>query len=485
MDFSETLCLSNTDRPLISNRRIASVDGFGQVSPSAGYLYRPTSVQEVKDVLETAASAGRQVVLRGAGRSYGDAAVGQETLILNLQRMNQVYSFNKLTGEIDCQAGVTIEDLWRLGIEDGFWPPVVSGTMFPTLGGALAMNIHGKNNFAVGTLGEHVTELDVVFPNGDVRTLTPESPLFRAIVSSAGLLGVIVRVRLQMKRIESGDLRVLPVSVPNWDGFFDAFDKFESEADYMVGWIDAFGRGSGAGRGLFHAAWYQHEEGASPTSLRPDHQDLPSTIMGVYPKASVWKILRLFNTRLGMRLLNAAKYHSSRLLGDGRPHPQSLVAFSFLLDYVPDWRKAYKRGFVQFQSFVPKESARHVFARQIELQQQAGLEANLAVIKRHRADSFLFSHGVDGYSLALDFRIPRQGIEPLRTLARQMARLVLENGGRFYLAKDSLLEPAEFQESVGAEALDTYARLKSELDPQSILTSSLAKRLGLDPKESA
>jgi decaprenylphospho-beta-D-ribofuranose 2-oxidase len=146
-------------------------------------------------------------VLRGAGRSYGDASTGSECLVLDNARMNRILSWDPATGIIEAECGATIEDLWRLVLEDGWWPPVVSGTMYPTLGGALAMNIHGKNNFCAGTLGEHVLEMEVLTAAGEVRRLSPADPLFANIISSAGLLAMITKVKLQMKRVRSGDLR--------------------------------------------------------------------------------------------------------------------------------------------------------------------------------------------------------------------------------------------------------------------------------------
>lgn len=467
-----------------SPSRMVRATGFGMTEGGDVYLYRPTNVQEVKDILQMARETGRQVVLRGSGRSYGDANIARECLMLDISRMNQIYSINKQSGEVDCQSGVTIEQLWRATLEDGFWPPIVSGTMAPTLAGALGMNIHGKNAFIAGPIGEHVSEIDVVLPNGDVRTLKPESPLFHAVISSAGLLGVITRVRLKMKRIKSGDLRVLPLSVPDWEGQFKIFEDLEHDADYMVTWIDCFGRGQHAGRGVFHAAWYTHEDEEFPSTLRPENQDLPDTILGFFPKSVVWRFLKPLNNRLGMRALNAAKHHASRLLGNGKQHAQGLVGFSFLLDYVPNWRKAYlPGGFIQYQSFVPKEHAQRVFAEQVRLQQEAKLESFLGVMKRHKPDDFLFSHGVDGYSLALDFKVTRRNRERLWRLAHTMNDLVVAAGGKFYLAKDSTLRPEDFRATIGDENLARYFDLKAELDPDSILTSSLAKRLGLDPRE--
>ena len=458
--------------------RIARLTGFGLHDRADGYLFRPTRVEEIREVLRLARTTGRRVVLRGAGRSYGDASLGSERIVLDLSRMDRILSWDPSTGVFDGEAGVTIERLWRHTIEDGWWPPVVSGTMAPTLAGALAMNVHGKNHPRAGTLGEHVVDLDVLLATGELRTLTPEDEAFRAIVGSAGLLGIIVRARLRMRRVASGDVRVLAASPRNWDEQFDLFERFD-DADTRLGWVDGFARGREAGRGQFHATW--SVERRDPASLRPEHQDPPDTALGFFPKSALWRVLKPFCNRPGMRLLSAARARAGRLLGD-REFQASLVASNFMLDYVPHWRNAYlPGGLVQVQGFVPKERARDVFARQVEAAQAARLEPFLGVLKRHRSDPFLMSYGVDGYSLALDFKVPQNGWPRLEALCRNLNGMVAEAGGRFYLAKDSTLRPEDLRASLGDETLAAFRRLKAEFDPEGLLTSDLARRVGLDP----
>jgi decaprenylphospho-beta-D-ribofuranose 2-oxidase len=158
---------------------------------------------------------------------------------------------------------------------------------------------------------------------------------------------------------------------------------------------------------------------------------------------------------------------------------QSLVAFSFLLDYVPDWRKAYEPGgFIQYQTFIPKEHAKAVFAEQVRLQQEYKLESFLGVLKRHRPDKFLFSHAVDGYSMALDFKVTAKNRVRLWEMAHKMNDLTLKHGGRFYFAKDSTLRPEDAAEYLG-EGLPKFRKLKSELDPEGLLVSDLGRRLKL------
>lgn len=455
--------------------RVRPLAGFGQAVSADVYRFRPTSVEEVRELLVLARQEGRKVVLRGAGRSYGDASTLGEAVAIDLTRMDRILSWDRTTGLIECEPGVTIEGLWRHCLEDGYWPPVVSGTMFPTLGGALGMNIHGKNNFCAGTLGEHVTELDLLLADGSLRTLTPDDELFYAAISGFGMFGILVRVVLRMKPIESGNVRVLATSPKNWDEQFATFERYEHEADYMVSWIDCFGSGAKAGRGQFHAAWYDHREDTA--SLLPENQDLPDTILGFFPKASVWRYLKPLNNRFGMRLLNWAKDRASRTLGDHKTITQGLVGFSFLLDYVPRWRDAYlPGGFIQYQCFIPKETARATFAKLVEMQQVAQLESFLGVMKRHRPDRFLVSHAVDGYSLALDFKVTARNRERLLALCHAMNDVVLAASGRFYLAKDSTLRPEDARAYLG-DAFEKIVGLKAELDPDGLFSSGLSQRI--------
>ena len=439
-------------------------------------MFRPASVDDLRDLLNLARRTRRALVLRGAGRSYGDAALGREAVVADLTRMDRILSWDPRGGLLECEPGVTIEDVWRHTLEDGWWLPVVSGTMAPTLGGALAMNIHGKNNPRAGTLGEHVREIDVLFADGTVRTLAPEDDLFRAVVGGAGLLGAIVRVALLLKPVASGDVRVLATSPADWDAQFAAFERYEEDAEYLVSWIDLFARGDKAGRGQFNAAW--HETRPDAASLSPDLQDLPDTVFGFLPKSILWRFLKPLNNRTGMRLLNAAKDRAGRLLGDGKTVVQGLVAFNFLLDYVPNWREAYGReGFVQYQAFVPKAAARGVFARLGEMGQEARLESFLGVMKRHRPDPFLLSYAVDGYSLALDFKLTAANRVRLLDLCHRMNDVVLAAGGRFYLAKDSTLRPEDARAYLGDETLTRLRALKADLDPEGLFSTGLSQRL--------
>ena len=132
--------------------------------------------------------SGLTISARGAGRSYNDAALIGGGIMLDMRGMNAITSWDPATGLITAQPGVTLEQVWHKVEPDGWWPPVVSGTMTTTLGGCLAANIHGKNNFKMGPIGEHVVEFTAILPTGAEITCSPKKngDLFYSMISGLG-----------------------------------------------------------------------------------------------------------------------------------------------------------------------------------------------------------------------------------------------------------------------------------------------------------
>ena len=460
--------------------RLTLLRGSGRAAASASYLYRPTHVEQIADLFERAARGGWTVAPRGAGRSYGDAALNGGQVVLDLQRMNRVLDWNPDTGILRAEPGVTIEQLWQYTLEDGWWPPVVPGTMRPTLGGCLGMNIHGKNNYRAGPIGEHVLAFEALLPTGELVRCTPASDpeLFYSLISSAGLLGVFTSITLQLKAVHSGDLAVEAWTVPNMPAMLDSMELVKDDADYLVGWVDTTAGGGGLGRGQIHRAQYvaAQDEAALAHSLSREHQKLPDRLLGLVPVSAFWPFMPLGFNNLMMPFVNTGKYLAARF-ENHHFYRQSLVAFNFLLDSLPIVEWAYgRRGLIQYQSFVPRAAAAETFRAILDLTQRRGMPSYTGVTKRHRPDRFLLSHAVDGFSMALDFAVPRCA-EALAQMAHDLDRLVLEAGGRFYFAKDSTLTPYAAARYLGQETLARFRDLKARCDPNNLLQTELYRRV--------
>lgn len=469
-------------RPLaLAPRRV--FDGYGFAARAVSPYVRPRSAEEVAAVFAQATAEGIPVGMRGSGRSYGDAALNGKGVVMDMTGFDRILSFDPQSGVVEVEPGVTIAQLWRHALPHGYWPTVVPGTMAPTLGGCAAMNVHGKNHFKVGGTGNSIVEADLVTPAGELLRISPteNADLFHAAIAGFGMLGTFTRLKLRMKHVYSGKMRVRQIPVATLKEQFDVFEQELPNADYLVSWVDCVAGGGGLGRGQIHVAHYLKEgEDKDPaTTLDPVKQDLPGHIMGV-PRSIVPIVLKQFNNRYGMRLVNLAKYLAAKF-GPKSPYLQGHVAFAFLLDYVPNFRSAYEPGgFIQYQPFVPKDAAPRVFEEILKRTQAAGMPSFLGVLKRHRPDEFLLSHALDGYSFAMDYPVTASNRADLWKLCHTLNDLVVEAGGRFYPAKDLTLRPQDFRRAWGQERVARFQSLRRRVDPRGILRTDWAHRVGVD-----
>lgn len=452
--------------------RFTTLENFGHSLAAASYLFRPTHGDEIESAFRLAKQSGLSVSLRGAGRSYNDAALNGGGIVLDLTGMDRILAWDPASGVVRAEPGVTLAQLWQRVLPEGWWPPVVSGTMTTTLGGCLGANIHGKNNFRMGTIGEHVLEFDVLLPTGARLTCSPKKngDLFYAMIGGLGMLGVFTSVTLQMKRMQSGLLEVHAWPTRTLAEQVASLEDGAPKYDYIVGWLDTVS----IGHGQIHAANYVHDD-PDPAKLQVSYQTLPGRLFGVMPKSLLHYFMTPFMNNLGVWGINTAKYIASlRRHTFRQPH----AAFHFLLDYVPLWELSYGRsGLIQYQSFLPKETALEAWSEMLSLAKRRGLPAYLGVTKRHRPDKFLLSHAVDGYSLALDFKVTDARRPRMHQMLQDFDRIVLDAGGRFYFAKNSETLPETAVCFLGEETVKRFKALKKRCDPNSLLESDLYRRV--------
>jgi FAD/FMN-containing dehydrogenase len=466
-----------------SDQRVA---GWGMAVGGPARVCRPATVEQIVDAFAAVRAAGSTLALRGSGCSYGDAATNTGGHVLDLSRLDRIRAFDAERGRARVEPGVTIRQLWKHAIQYGFWPHVVPGTMAVSVGGAAAMNIHGKNNLAVGSFGESVRAFTLLTPGGELLRCSREqhADVFHAAISGFGMLGCFTEIEVELKRVHSGRLQVAAIVARDLAHNLELIEGLRGEADYLVSWLDLHARGGALGRGVLHRA-DQLPPGADPDGLRwfdPALQDVPTRLFGLLPKGWLWPGMWAAVHLGQVGLVNRAKFLAGPREQARSPYRQSHGAFHFLLDYVPRWHWMTRPGgLIQFQPFVPVAHSERVFRTVIERCQQAGMVPYLAVLKRHRPDPFLMTHALDGFSLALDFAVSTRPARraALWQLCQRLGELVLDAGGRFYYAKDAVLQESSFARVHGDDAVRRFRALKQRLDPDRLLATDLARRLGV------
>ena len=461
------------------NKQFTQLENFGHSLKSTSYRIQIQKSEDIYEAFRLAKKMGLTVTARGTGISYNDVSLNGGGMVLDMSGMDQILEWDSAIGLVRCEAGVTLKQLWQKVEPDGWWPPVVSGTMKTTLGGCLSANIHGKNNFQAGPIGEHVVEFTAMLPTGALVTCSPKknADLFYAIISGLGMLGVFTSVTLKMKRIYSGLISVDAWPVPNLSGQISSLHEHAPDHDYIVGWLDTTAKGKGLGRGQIHAAnnLKDGEDPRAEETVQLAYQHLPDRLFGVMPKRLLHYFMNPFLNNLGVPLINTAKYIASLRTHTFR---ESHAEFHFLLDYVPDWERSFGRGgLIQYQSFLPKESAEDAWREMLQLSHKRGIPSYLGVTKRHRPDAFLLAHALDGFSLAMDFKVTDKNRARMSEMLQEFDRIVLDAGGRFYFAKNSETSAETTQAFLGEETIAKLKKLKKRCDPNGLLESDLYRRI--------
>ena len=438
--------------------RPAVFTGWGRALRAEMLAARPERVSELADILASTGEEG--IIVHAGGRSYGDAALNGGGRAILTHRLDRLLDFDPATGVLVAEAGVSFDDLRRVFLPRGFLVPVTPGTAFATLGGAVAHDVHGKNQDQAGNFGSHVLWLDLMLPSGEIRRLPPGEWLFRATVGGLGLTGVILAVAVRMMPVPSRFVALRERRVADLDAFLAALEEVRNNAFYSVGWIDALARGRNLGRGVVEAA-----DPALPVAgeryaearRRRLPFDLPS--LALNPRS-----IAAFNGLYWRRVPTAGR--SRRLAYD---------RFLYPLDAIADWNRMYgRRGFHQFQALLPQDTSREAVRDLLATCAQSRAASFLAVLKTMgREGAGLLSFGGRGHTLALDFPAGA-GIDDLLL---HLERLVLDHGGLVYLAKDSRLTAAGF--AAMYPRLPEFRRILEDVDPAGRMTSDLARRLAI------
>lgn len=408
------------------------------------------------DIPHALAECARPTLAYGNGRSYGDSCLAVSGEVLHMRTLDRIISVDWTTGVFRAEAGITLGEILELSVPKGWFLPVSPGTKFVTLGGAVANDVHGKNHHRQGTFGRHVRAFGLQRSDDGPLTCSQaqNAELFAATIGGLGLTGIIAWVELQLMPVKSAAVDTVTVRFDNLATFFDLSNRFDATHEYGVAWIDCLARGSSMGRGIYIAA--DHADGHS--KLHPPGHTLRIPFDPAFPVVN----------GLTTRLFNPVHWH----MAPRHEHARTvhLDPYFYPLDRIHDWNRLYgHRGFQQFQCVIPDARAESGIASLLQAIARSGRASFLTVLKRcgDAASPGMLSFPMKGVSLAIDFPQSPQ----LETgLLPELDRIVHENDGRLYPAKDAHMTAKHFQ-----SAYPAWRKVERLRDP--VLMSAFWKRV--------
>jgi len=394
----------------------ADIDDVETVSRIAGLVTRPG-----------------HAIAHGNGRSYGDSAL--QSHIIRTIRLNKILGFEPDSGVVTCESGILLSELIDVFLPRGYFLTITPGTRWITVGGAIASDVHGKNHHVSGCFSQCVIHMDVMLADGSIIRCSQDTnrDLFLATCGGMGLTGVILQAAIRLRRVNSSRMiqRIIPCH--DLDTVFAGFED-ERQASYSVAWIDCLAGGASLG-----------------TSTPPG----------------------FFLNQTSVKLFN--RFYYSRQKANSGESIVSLYPFFYPLDSIANWNRMYGRsGFTQYQCVIPKSNGPAAMQSILTRIAASGMASFLAVLKLFgpQNDNYL-SFPLEGYTLALDFKIQK----PVFALLDELDKMVLEHGGRLYLAKDVRMAASMF--AAGYPGLPAFRRLRDDHGLSSRFCSRQSIRLGI------
>ena len=396
-----------------------------------GESWGRVSKQQQREYILTAADAAfphdQSLLTYGLGRSYGDSCLNSNGVQLTTRQLDHFIDFDRNTGILVAQAGVTLAQIIELTLPHGWFPMVSPGTKLVTLGGAIANDVHGKNHHRVGSFGCHVLELTLRRSEGATLRCSPNenSELFAATIGGLGLTGLITQATIRLRQVSGPLIDQELIRFGHVDEFFSLVAESDRRFEYTVAWIDGLARAASLGRGIF---------------MRANHSIQPAEINARHTKFGI-------PVELPALLLNPATIGAfNNLYYWGRASKTkrrvSYEPFFYPLDAINRWNLLYgKRGLVQFQCVVPQRQA---IEELLVLTSRSRRASFLAVLKQFGAITSpgLLSFARAGFTLCMDFPYEQAAT---RELFSELEKVVLAAGGAIYPAKDHMMSGASFR----------------------------------------
>ena len=399
-----------------------------------------------------------ELIPYGNGRSYGDSALSSN--IINVKPKDYFIDFDEKSGLLHVQAGVLLSEILESYVPRGWFLKVTPGTKLITVGGAIASDTHGKNHHVEGCFSECVQAFEIMLADGKIVTCSKETTpeLFKATCGGMGLTGVILDAKIYLKKINSQYIDQITIKTKNLKETFEAFEEYKDKP-YSVAWIDCLAKGNKVGKCLLMVGDFR-DDGKLDYKLKPQKSipfNFPSFALNNWSvRAFNWLYYRKVKERVSKQRVD-------------------IDSFFYPLDAIGHWNRIYgKNGFTQYQFILPKETSYEGLEEILSAISKSGKGSFLAVLKLYgKANENYLSFPIEGYSLALDFKIEKG----LFDLLNKLDEIVVKHQGRIYLTKDVRVSKETFEK--GYPHIETFRQFRKENQMDSKFQSLQSKRVGI------
>jgi glycolate oxidase len=170
-------------------------------------VVKPKNPEEISAILKLANELEMPVIPRGGGTGLcGGAMPTMPSIIMSLERLNNIVEYDEKNLMITVEAGVTLEKLLEeLKNYENLFFPIHPGDEGAQIGGMVVENAGGVGAVKHGIMRNHVKGVEIVLPTGEIVNFGGKLiknnmgfDMLHMIIGSEGAFGVVTKVTLKL-----------------------------------------------------------------------------------------------------------------------------------------------------------------------------------------------------------------------------------------------------------------------------------------------
>lgn len=437
---------------------LKKISGFDRVEKVYSTIERPDSYAELFKALDNGS-----YIPRGSGLSYCIASAAANGRSISSTLFNRILEFNVEEKRMRVESGVILGDILNIAQKHQLIPPVLPGSPNVTLGGAIAFNIHGKNQHLAGNISEHISQIRLVHPLlGDITcSREKNAEIFELTLGGMGLTGFIISADLMLTSAKGNAIEVEKIFAKDLLETGEILLTCSHKSDYLYSWHNLNRKGNRFGSGIIYSESY--------TNLT---NDMLSEAMD-YEKISdkFTPRIALLNNHSLPPILHA--YELKEKFLKRKPKILSIHQALFPMASKGYYFNLYgKKGFREYQMLIPIENWQGMICDLEKIFEKKNCSVGLASLKLFKGSRNLLNFTGDGYSFAINVPNNKDSLELFALLDQATIRW----NGISNLAKDSRISSCTISRMYGEE-YKRFQRSILNIDPKNLLDSELRRRI--------
>ncbi|MBK7960880.1 MAG: FAD-binding oxidoreductase [Bdellovibrionales bacterium] len=400
---------------------------------------------------------------QGAGLSYVAASFGTGISTLKKPLNTGIISFDNSMGTIELQSGCTLGQVYDFLVASDWMLPIQPGHPAVTIGGCIAVDVHGKNQFKEGLFSSSVRSIQLFHPSyGELTCSNQEnSEVFDLTMGGLGLTGFILSAAIQLIKKPGLSVTVENIQVKNLIETYQIMSRLKNEKSLLYSWNDC-SHSAATGRGYIISGQYQPDQVSQKplavATLRP--QSLPFALFNSLTTPAINFAYYLLNTKLKTKGV------------------QSLFDFTFPVHNKVFYFSWYgPKGFIERQILIPESVMNKYLDEFRGLIQRHRPTIVLTTLKSFKGSSKFLRFTGDGFCLSLDLPANNQD----HKFHFDLDNLNLKYNAIDNFVKDSRVNSNQIKSTYSD--YNNFKRLLFQFDKRRIFRSHLSHRLDLDSKD--